>query len=321
MLKSPRRITTARRFCVRPHPHERWEAGDATIGEFLIAVSDQAADGRRVSPLVVGKAGADREGQPAGKFHHDRAHAACVTATARDVFDHSALGVTEGFHLQQRGRPSRLVLRTGLPEHQPLATQGLDAGQFELQVLDARATYLVEHRGVGRAMLPDQVEQGLLPFLESATRDGSVEQHVLDLSPVFALVVATNNAHGPLECLAVEPKLAVQGHVRQSGGEPVGGMINVTLTGKEPAAVPPGPHAVELFAHPPAGKVRGVVPRVGQKQLGHSGRDCRSRGGRKRGRRAEPLPLQLLTPVGPRCLQLLRSIGKDWFLQAGHVQE
>ena len=83
------------RLGIRPHPNERREPGHAAIGEFLVAEGDDAADRRRVLPLGVGEAGADREGQAVGQFHDHRAQPAGVAAPAGQVLDHAAFGIVE----------------------------------------------------------------------------------------------------------------------------------------------------------------------------------------------------------------------------------
>ena len=162
--------------------------------------------------------------------------------------------------------------------------------------------HLVEHLGILRTMLPDHLGKGLLPLLEWAADAGSVEQHVLDLPPVVALVLPADDAHGTLERLAVEPQFAVERYGGQAGDEPVGSMIDVALPRKKLLAVPLGPHAVELLAHPPAGQVRVVVPRMGQEQLG-CGVRVLFRGRRHcRGQGAEPLPFRLFAAIGSEVL-------------------
>ena len=110
---------------------------------------------------------------------------------------------------------------------------------------------------------------------------------------MVALVVAADDAHRALERLAVQPQFAVQGHAGQSGREPRGGMVDIALPREEPAAVPPGPHAVELFRHPPAGQIGAVVPRMGQEQIGHGGVPFVVLAGLGGRQGAEPLPLHL----------------------------
>ena len=102
--------------------------------------------------------------------------------------------------------------------------------------------------------------------LEQIRHCRSVEDHESDLLPVFALVLAADDAHGPLELLAIEPQFAVERHVRQAGDEPVGGVIQVALARQELLAVPVGADAVELLAHPPAGQIDVAVPALGEEQ-------------------------------------------------------
>src|SRR5262245_46625446 len=73
-----------------------------------------------------------------------------------------------------------------------------------------------------------------------------------------------DDADGALERLAADPQLAVERDRRQAVEEPVGGEVDVALARDELLAVPVGPHAVELLAHPPADEVGLVVPRLGE---------------------------------------------------------
>ena len=51
---------------------------------------------------------------------------------------------------------------------------------------------------------------------------------------------------------------------RQSGDEPVGRVVTVSLSGQKLAAGPVCPHAVELFAHPPTVEIDVILPALGE---------------------------------------------------------
>ncbi len=71
-------------------------------------------------------------------------------------------------------------------------------------------------------VLPNKLGQGFLPLLERLADSGGIEEQILDLPPVVALVLAADDAHGALKRLAVEPQFAVQRHLGQAGDEPIG---------------------------------------------------------------------------------------------------
>ena len=234
-----------------------------------------------------------------------------VTALARQMLDHAAFGIVEALDFEQRGRAARLVLRARLPEHQPLATERFDAGQFRSQVADSATSLLLQHAGIGQKGLAEHFHERCLPDLEWPADSRGVEHDETDLPPMVALVVAADDAHRALERLAVQPQFAVQGHAGQPGCEPRGGMIDIALPRKELPAIPPGPHAIELLAHPPAGQVRVVVPRMGQEQLGTvtvASFVLAMVAGAKEPSRSR----SICSPRNARrCLQVRRSIGND----------
>src|SRR5688572_16849032 len=92
-------------------------------------------------------------------------------------------------------------------------------------------------------------------LLERAGRRRGVEDEKRDLLPVLALVLPPHNTHGALERLAGQPQLAIERSIRQTLHEPVGRMKHIPLPRKELPAVPIGPHAIQLLAHPPTSQV------------------------------------------------------------------
>ena len=93
-----------------------------------------------------------------------------------------------------------------------------------------------------------------------------VEHHIPQFAPVLTAIPAAHDADRPLELPAIEPQFAIEGNVRQSGGEPLGGEKLISQPRQEGAAIPKGPHAIELLAHPPAGNVGFARPAFGQQQ-------------------------------------------------------
>jgi len=101
---------------------------------------------------------------------------------------------------------------------------------------------------------------------EPAAGGRGVEDDEAHVAPEVGLVLAADDADGPLERLAGDPQLAIERRRGQFVGEPVGRVEQVAQAREELFAVPVGPHAVKLLAHPPPGQVGRVVPRVGQQQ-------------------------------------------------------
>ena len=189
-----------------------------------------------------------------------------VPARAGLMLQNAGLGVVKRLHLEQRRRAAGLVLRARLAEHQPFAAERLDAGQFLAQVIDAAALLV----GVQLHVLGLHRRQGVAherqSLLERRFHRRSIEHQIRDLPPVLALVLPADDADRPLKRLAGQPQFAVERRLRQRLDEPVRGVIEVALPRDELLAVPVGPHAVELLAHPPAGQVGVVRPGLGQKQ-------------------------------------------------------
>ena len=142
------------------------------------------------------------------------------------------------------------------------------------------------------------------PFFEGCVDPRQIEHQKADRPPQVALVLPADNAHAALKRLVAQPKLAVQGHAGQPGGEPIGGVVQVSQARNELLSVPVGPHSVELLAQPPVGQVCGVVPGVGQQQRRHRSIRVAAalRFGPLRQGLAEPLLLGRLAPQLPQVL-------------------
>jgi hypothetical protein len=157
-------------------------------------------------------------------------------------------------------------------------------------------------------------------LLEALLHLRRVEDDIAEFPPVLAFVLPADDADGALEHPAPQPQLAVEGYIGQAGDEPVGGEEGVAQAGEELPSVPEGADAVELLAQPPAGRVGDAVPALGQQQgrFGDFALVVRGRlgqlGPRRASSAASPRSLQ-------RCLQVRRSMGRDWLRQAGQVQE
>ena len=77
-----------------------------------------------------------------------------------------------------------------------------------------------------RAAVTDKREA----IFETLFKRGRVEDDELNLLPEIALVLPADDADGPLELLAAKPKLAVERHIGQTGDEPLGSVIEISLT-------------------------------------------------------------------------------------------
>ena len=110
----------------------------------------------------------------------------------------------------------------------------------------------------------------LMRFFKQPTEPpGRRRSRNLQVSPVVAGVLPPHDADSALERLAAQPQFAVERHVGQPGDEPVGGKESVALPRQELLAIPVCPHAVELFAQPPAGDVGIRRPGFGQQERRH----------------------------------------------------
>src|SRR5262249_40870634 len=83
---------------------------------------------------------------------------------------------------------------------------------------------------------------------------------------VLSLVLALHEADGALEFLAASEELAVERRGWQAGDEPVGDVDHVAETRPHLLPVPIAAHAVELLAHPPAGRVVLDFPLVSEEE-------------------------------------------------------
>ena len=238
------------------------EARRAGVRELLITEGDDGADRRRVLALDVRKAGADVERGAIGELDQQRAEAALVTTHSGDVTEHARFGVLEALHLQQRVRAAGLVAGLRLADHQPLASEPLDAGELGAEVLGA-VTQLVFVRDEPGHL---QRTQGGLDerhaLFEHADVRGRVEHDVLELLPEIRFVLPLHDAHRALELLSAAEELAVERRLRERGGEPLRREELVAEARDEALAVPVRAHAVEFFREPPAGEVDVVLPLV-----------------------------------------------------------
>ena len=97
------------------------------------------------------------------------------------------------------------------------------------------------------------------------------------------------------------------GIVGKAFGEPVGSVKHIALPGQKLLAVPVGPDAVQLFAHPPAGQIPFVVPGMGQEQArqGRLGGFCERP-------RCKLAAKAVLLGLFPAELRIMRSSGLSY---------
>src|SRR5262245_6722877 len=133
-------------------------------------------------------------------------------------------------------------------------------------MVQAAATLLWMSSGIDELVLAKEFSKVLQAMLERIFQRWRVEHNVADLFPQIILILPADDAHRALELFAIDPQLAIQGRFWQSCGKPVGRMIEVSEARDELLAVPVGPHAVELLAHPPPREVRSAVPGLGKQQ-------------------------------------------------------
>src|SRR5205807_6135132 len=110
-------------------------------------------------------------------------------------------------------------------------------------------------------------------------------------------ILPADDTHGALKALAGQPQLAVKRRLWQVFDKPIGRMKQVALPGEKLAAVPIGPHAIELLAHPPARQVDVVGPALGQQQAGSGRFAAVPRLGAGRQSAADPFGLGLFTAI------------------------
>ena len=82
------------------HSHKRRKAGNAAIGQFLVAERDRAADRRRVFAFSIRQTSADVERDPIGKLHDQSPQSAFVAATAGLMVDDLSFGIVERFQFE-----------------------------------------------------------------------------------------------------------------------------------------------------------------------------------------------------------------------------
>src|SRR5262245_17437630 len=105
-------------------------------------------------------------------------------------------------------------------------------------MIHSLAALVVVGLGIGWFVAPDALLDESQPCLEFLFQLARIEDEVADLLPEIALILAANNADGPLEHLATQPKLAIERHIGQAGNEPIGCMKNVPQPRPEDLAVP-----------------------------------------------------------------------------------
>jgi hypothetical protein len=102
---------------------------------------------------------------------------------------------------------------------------------------------------------------------------GQLEQHVADAAPLgLARLAPAHRGRQRLEAAPRHPQLAVQGQGRQMSAEPGRRSDRLPATAEQLAAVPEGPHAVQLLADPVAANLQLGRGRLGQQQGGRLGR-------------------------------------------------
>ena len=86
--------------------------------------------------------------------------------------------------------------------------------------------------------LGQRILEEIEPLFEAAGSGGRVEDEEFHFIPEVVLVLATDNADGALELLAINPQFAIERHRRQSFNEPRRGVIEISLTRKKSFPVP-----------------------------------------------------------------------------------
>ena len=232
------------------------EAGGAFGGEAAVFVGDAAADWRRVAAVGVFETGADTEFAGFVTAGHS-AEQAGVAAFAFVVGGNGAFRVVRAFELEQVIAAAALVGDVGVAQHHAFAALGFDLAQ-ELLGMGS-----IAHGG-----LRDNGDFGLRVGSEVALHEGEaliqvarglrrVENVQLDAAPIA--VGAADGGGNLLECAAPAVELAVERVGREIAGETGGRGEGVALAADEFVPVPIGTHAVEFFAHRPAGNVLAVV--------------------------------------------------------------
>lgn len=232
------------------------EAGSAFGGEAVVFVGDAAADWRRVAAVGIFETGADTEFAGFVAAGHS-AEQAGVATFAFVVGSNGAFRVVRAFELEQVVAAAALVGDIGVAQHHAFAALGFDLAQELLGV-----------GGIAHGGLRDDGDFGLRVGGEVALNEGEaliqvarglrrIENVQPDAAPIA--VGAADGGGNLLECAASAVELAVEWVGREIAGEPGGRGEGVALAADEFATVPIGAHAVELFAHRPAGNVLTVV--------------------------------------------------------------
>lgn len=232
------------------------EAGGAFGGEAAVFVGDAAADWRRVAAVGVFETGADAEFAGFVAAGHG-AEQAGVAAFAFVMGSNDAFRVMRAFELEQVVAAAALVGDIGVAQHHAFTALGFDLAQELLGVGS------IAHGG-----LRDDGDFGLRMGGEVALHEGEaliqvarglrrIENVQPDAAPI---AVGTADGGGNLlKCAAPAVEFAVERVGREIAGETGGWGEGVALAADESAPIPIGAHAVELFAHRPAGNVLTVV--------------------------------------------------------------
>ena len=130
--------------------------------------------------------------------------------------------------------------------------------------------------GVGGLGLGHEVLDVVEAIFKGPSDGRSVEDQVADLAPAVVRRELFDDADAGLEALAAHPQLTVERLIGKPGGEPGRRVVLIAEARDEALAVPIGAHAVELFAHPPAGEIDVGLPNVGEE---HGRRFAVSSGG------------------------------------------
>ncbi len=232
------------------------EAGRAFGGEAAVFVGDAAADWRRVAAVGVFETGADAEFAGFVAAGHG-AEQAGVAAFAFVVGGNSTFRVVRVFELEQIVAAATLVGGVGVAQHHAFAALGFDLAQELLGV-----------GGITHGGLRDNSDFGLRVGGKVALHEGEaliqvarglrrVKNVQLDTAPIA--VGAADGGGNLLECAAPAVELAVERIGREIAGETGRRGEGVALAADEFAPVPISAHAVELFAHRPAGNVLAAV--------------------------------------------------------------
>jgi len=96
-------------------------------------------------------------------------------------------------------------------------------------MFDTLASLLRQYAGVRQVQLRKAIAQKFDPVFKGMLDCRGVEHPKLDITPQFRGIVPPNNTHGPLERFAGQPQFTIQRDIRQTGREPIGSMVNVSL--------------------------------------------------------------------------------------------